>query len=296
MSAGHDTGMGILPNSRILIAGCGYVGTCLGLELTKEGNLVWGLRRRSTLLPSQFAPLQADLTKPGDLWGLPQRLDYVFYTAAADSPSDPDYRAAYVVGLTNLLEAIQQQDQAPRRIFFTSSTAVYGRTDGAWVDEDSSPLSAKPSSQFLLAGERALWESPFPSTVLRLSGIYGPGRIRLIEQVRSGKAVCWDGPPVYTNRIHRDDCTGILHHLMSLEKLARIYIGTDQDPVELNVVYRWLADQLSLPHPPLKPRLPFIEETLNNKRCSNARIADTGYQFRYPTFREGYGQLLKDLS
>ena len=205
-----------MSTTNVLIAGCGYIGTALGARLAANGYTVWGLRRQARELPPGLHPVEADLTLPESLRALPRGIDVVFYTAAAHGRTDAAYRAVYVDGVGHLLEALQQQHQRPRRIFFTSSTGVYAQCHGAWVDESSSAEPMYFSGRRLLEGEALLRESPFPATVVRLAGIYGPGRSRLIDSVRQGTAGCPAGEPIYLNLIHRDDCVGALYHLMRL--------------------------------------------------------------------------------
>ena len=279
--------------ANVLIAGCGYVGTALGILLAAEGHFVWGLRRRTEALPPSVRPFAADLTVPKTLRELPPALDFIFYTAAADRSDDEAYRAAYVEGLRNLLDALAGQRHPLRRIFFTSSTGVYAQSSGEWVDETSPTRPADFSGIRVLEGERLLLGSQFPVTVLRLGGIYGPGRGRLIESVRKGLAVCAEEPPVYTNRIHRDDCVGALRHLMNLPQPDRLYLGVDHEPAEQCAILRWLATQLGVPPPQIEPSSELhMRPHHSNKRCRNSKLVASGYVFRYPTFREGYAALL----
>lgn len=278
---------------RVLIAGCGYVGTALAERLAVEGGIVWGLRRDPKGLPSAVRPLAADLTDPGTLRNLPSGLECVVYTAAPDRVDDEAYRRIYVEGLSHVLDALQRQGQEPRRIFFTSSTAVYAQSGGEWVDEASATEPTHFSGMRMLEAERLLLGSPFPATILRLGGIYGPGRVGLIERVRRGEAVCIDGPPTYTNRIHRDDCAGALEHLIAHPQPENLYIGVDDEPADECAVLRWLATQLGVPLPRVERSADLApRRQRGNKRCRNARLVASGYIFRYPTFREGYGALL----
>jgi nucleoside-diphosphate-sugar epimerase len=114
-------------------------------------------------LPSGIQALPADLTRPETLRASPAGLDFVFYTAAADGSNDEAYRAAYVQGLRNLLEALQVQNQRPHRVCFTSSTAVYAQSSGEWVDEGSPTEPVHFSGRRLREAERLLLGGRFPA-------------------------------------------------------------------------------------------------------------------------------------
>ncbi len=282
--------------TRVLIAGCGYVGSALGERLVMDSQDVWGVRRKAGPLPLGVRAFPADLCMPGSLQDLPGDLDYVFYMAAPAGSADPLYRAAYVDGLRTLLAVLDQQKQAPQRVFFVSSTAVYAQRDGDWVDETSPTEPTYFSGVRLLEAEKVLFESPFAGTVVRFGGIYGPRRTRLIDRVRTGAAEYHVDPPRYTNRIHRDDCAGVLQHLMGVEKLEKLYVGVDCDPADDRGVLAWLSGVLGAPAPRAAgDSEPTSSRGSSNKRCSNARLLGTGYSFRYPTFREGYAAVLEDL-
>lgn len=288
--------------ARILIAGCGDIGSTLGLALHTAGHEVWGLKRHPGDLPPAIQPLAADLTDPATLTALPPRLDYVVYSAAAAGFSEAQYQAAYVTGVRNLLDALRQTGQQPKRLLFTSSTSVYAQRQGEWVDEDSPAAAEHFAGRCIRAGERLLEDSPWPAVAVRFGGIYGPGRTRLIESVREGSAVRPAGPPIYTNRIHRDDCARVLEHLIRLPDPAPLYIAVDDDPAPLNEVLSWLAAQLGAPEPPVvnqTPRKPGADSGGDaalrlraSKRCRNARLRASGFAFRYPSYREGYAALL----
>jgi nucleoside-diphosphate-sugar epimerase len=281
--------------ANVLIAGCGYVGTALGVRLVAAGHVVWGIRRAAEGLAPGIRHLAADLTAPETLHTLPQGLDVVFYTAAPNGSDDTAYRAIYIDGLRHLLQALVRQRQSPRRVLFTSSTAVHAQSAGEWVDETSPTEPCHFSGRRVLEGERLLLDGPFPATVIRFGGIYGPGRSSLIERVRQGVATCRDGPPLYTNRIHRDDSAGALQHLMTLPEPDSLYIGVDHEPADHCDVLRWLAAQFDAPAPRVEASSGTDSRRhRTNKRCRNTKLVASGYVFRYPTFREGYTALLAE--
>lgn len=279
--------------ARVLIIGCGDVGIALGRRLAAEGHLVYGLRRRANAVPPPMIALAGDVRDPRTLSDLPL-VDYAFYLAAADGYTDAAYRAVYVRGVANVLQSLKDNTKL-RWFVFASSTAVYGQQDGAWVDETSATAPGGFSGRRLLEGERSVLGSPFPATVVRFAGIYGPGRRYLIERVRNGES-CVGEPVLYTNRIHRDDCVGMLQHLMRLERPAPCYVGVDSEPAAECVVMDWLAGQLKVA-PPRRIAAANIAGFLQraNKRCRNARVRASGYRFRYPTFREGYLAVIAGL-
>src|SRR5690625_1137181 len=120
-----------MSRERILIAGCGDLGTELGLQLADAGHQVWGLRRRAEPLPSPLHSLRADLNDPVSLERVvPAELDLVFYFATPSACNDDAYRRAYPEGLRNLLNALD--DRAPRRLILVSSTSGYGQEGGEW--------------------------------------------------------------------------------------------------------------------------------------------------------------------
>ncbi len=272
---------------RFLIAGCGYVGRALGVRLAGEGAEIWGLRRSTQATELEgIRPIAADLTDPATLRDLPGDLDAVVYAASAGGSTPEAYEAAYLRGLENLLAEV-----APRRLVFVSSTAVYGDRRGAWTDEGSPTTPEHFSGRILLEAERLALKGPAQAVVLRLGGIYGPGRERLIRDVAEGRAAR-PAEPVFTNRIHRDDAAGVIAHLLTLDRPEPVYLGVDSEPADLGAIYAWIAARLGRPEPPPATAPGEGRLARGSKRCVNARLIAAGYRFAYPTFREGYGELV----
>lgn len=271
---------------RILIAGCGDVGTILGLRLVADGHQVWGLRREPRVLPAPIQPLAADLSRPESLGGLPARLDAVVFTAAAPERTDDAYRATYVDGTANLLGALATCGQAPARWLFASSTGVYHQDDGSRVDETSATEPASFTGRRMLEAERVLQQAPGTSVAVRFGGIYGPGRTRLIARAASGESL-GDAAARCTNRIHTDDCAGALRHLLALPSPAAVYVAVDDQPAPLADVVEFIRAHQGL------PPLPAAAATApSGKRCSNQRLRSSGFTLRYPSYRQGYAALL----
>lgn len=277
--------------ANILIIGCGDIGCLLGSELARQGHKVFGLRRNIDELPDCIQPIQADLIH--ELPELPANIDYVFYMASAGKYKDSAYYQAYVLGLKHTLAALK--NQSIKRLFFISSTSVFGQSDGETVNESCPTSDSNFSTRRILEGEKLAQESELATTVVRFGGIYGPGRTHLIDLVRAGKAHCMED--VWSNRIHSDDCVGLLSHLLTQNEtdpssLEPLYIGVDDEPSLSCDLYSWLAEQLCA------PEVEYIEPSENarlmrsNKRLSNAKIKASGYQFKYPSYREGYLPLL----
>ncbi|MBI2424792.1 MAG: NAD-dependent epimerase/dehydratase family protein [Candidatus Hydrogenedentes bacterium] len=283
--------------AKILIAGCGYVGRELARLLLLQGHDVCGLRRHvpaSDALPIRW--IAGDLSTPEGLDALSESFDQVFYMVSADGHSPEAYRRAYVAGLRNLIARLAALGAAPARCFFVSSTGVYGQNNGEWLDESSPAEPRGFSGPILLEGEALLAASPFPHTAVRFSGIYGPGRERMIDSVRQGTAVIHENDQSVLNHIHRDDCAGFLAHLSGMAAPADLYLGTDSEPVLKADMLQWLAAKLGRPALPVAPAPPqdAVERSPRggHRYYSNARMRSTGYELIYPGYREGYGALI----
>lgn len=286
----------------VLLAGCGDLGTEAGLRFAAAGHRVVGWRRSPGKLPTAIEGAAVDLTS-GELPPVPADTTAVVVAIAADSPTEEAYRAAYVDGLAHVLDAVAASGAPVRRVLFVSSTAVYGDADGGWVDETTTPTPGGFSGRIIREAEDLLYSrlrgTGVTPLVLRLGGIYGPGRTRLIDQVRSGNAKV-PAESRFTNRIHRDDAAAAIVHLCTMAaEPAPVYLGVDNEPAELGEVLRFLARELGLPEPgPTEPASGAAgagggePSRGGNKRVSNALLRGTGFEFEYPSFREGYRAIL----
>ena len=167
----------------VLIAGCGDVGSRLATQLLVAGWQVHGLRRDVSKLPEGVIGVAGDLFNEEcpATWPV-GAVDYLVYCAAATDHDEEGYRKAYVQGLQNVLSWLDDYGQAPERVIFVSSSSVYGQQDGAWVDETCETVATGYSGRLMLEAEQVALNSGIPASVLRLTGIYGPGREWLLTQ------------------------------------------------------------------------------------------------------------------
>lgn len=268
-----------------LIIGLGDVGSRLATRLLAAGHRVTGVRRGEAA-PAGIALLRADVTAPELV--LPAA-DYVVVLLTPSERSEAGYRCTYVDGSAAILRALPT---APRRLFWASSTAVYGQDDGAWVDEDSVTAPAAMNGRLLREGEGTVLAGEVPATVLRFGGLYGPGRHRLLRLVEQGVPVIAE-PPQWSNRLHVDDAAALIAHLIACEQggalLAGVYNGVDDEPAPQHEVLAWLAAAMRLPAP---PRIS-ATDVGQGKRVSNERARRTGFRCQYPDYRAGYAQVLQ---
>ena len=270
---------------RVLIAGCGDVGSVLAASLLRDGHTVFGLKRDPSGLPEGVRRVQADLLQSETLEDLPGGVDTLIYMPTPGSRDRAAYEAIFLQGWKNLWAAL---DEEPQRTVVVSSTAVYGESDGAVVDEATPARPARFNGEILLAMEHAAAACTDHLVVARISGIYGPGRERLISQAAAEGLEVQQTPPFFTNRIHRDDAAAALQHLLELENPEPLYVVTDDRPAPRFEVVKWLAQAQGKPAPVGVTN----EVAGQGKRVSNRRLRASGFELRYPDYMAGYGAVL----
>jgi nucleoside-diphosphate-sugar epimerase len=282
----------------VLIAGCGDLGTEVGLRFVAQGRPVVGLRRFAHVLPPAITGQSVDLSRERP--EIPADTEFVVMpiapSYAAGAPrSGETYRSTYLDTLTNLLDAFDAAAVTPRRFLLVSSTAVYAVSDGSAVDESTPAQPDTANSHVLLEAEELLRSRQPGTVVFRLTGVYGPGREQLITQVRESRAVPV-GPGHHTNRIHRDDAAAAIAHLLTMEaEPASLYIGVDSAPVERDEIVAFLAAELGVTLPAVAAApLPLTPGPTRggDKLCRNDLLLATGFRFAYPDYVAGYRAIL----
>ncbi len=280
---------------RLLIAGCGDLGMRVAQRVIQNPtNRVWGLKRtrpddqENTL---GFTWFKADLSNPESMQDLPAGITHILFSAAPHVRTESDYRAVYFDGLCNVVQ--HAYSSALKRVLFISSTAVYGEHGDEWVNEDT-PVNPKNfNGRVLLEAEQ--WLSTFgrehalTTLSLRLSGIYGPGRIALLEKLKLGQVGAPSSAAHWSNRIHIDDAAAAVVHLMRFEHPQSTYLITDSTPLPMRTLYEALAQQVGGPVPPVSESPAFV----GSKRLSNAKIRETGFIFQWPDSRDGYRDIIQ---
>lgn len=277
----------------VLLVGFGYVGSVLGDLLVEKGHGVVGLRRSKVEAnKGRVSFFHGDAADASTLARIDVPVDQIVCATSPDARVREAYRAAYPCVVKSLLEAFPGV-----RILLVSSTAVYDQTSGETVDESAPAEASSPTASEIRAAERLLLEAPPDArrvreghVVVRASGIYGPGRTRLVSSLLHSPPSDEEGA-LFTSRIHRDDLAGILLFLLERPHIEGVIHASDPHPARLGEIAQWAGAHLD--------RTKFAAAASNlqqrkNRRMMPLRLQQLGYEFRYPSYAEGYREILKD--
>jgi nucleoside-diphosphate-sugar epimerase len=269
---------------RMLIAGCGYVGQATADLFHSEGWDVegWSASEKSAaaLSAKPYPVCQVDISNRDQVAGRPGIFDAVIHCASSRGGGVESYRQIYLNGARNLLDRF-----VGTRMLFTSSTSVYGQRDGSWVTEESETEPARETSRVLLETEKVVLD--LGGTVARLAGIYGPGRSALLSKFLTGTATIDPENDRFVNQVHRDDIALGLFLLVSREwQGTQVYNAVDDQPMLQSDCYRWLAQRLNRPLPPIRKLTGQRKRGDTNKRVSNAKLRRLGWTLQYPGFAD----------
>lgn len=271
----------------VLIIGCGYVGVPLAKAWIQKGHAVYGTTRsaarRDRLKGEGIQPIVLDLLKPP--FDLPHA-DWIYLLVAGSNDE------TLTEGMGHLLNALAAAP--PKKLIYSSSTAVYGDHRGGWVDEMSLRAATHPAGLRLIRTEEILLSAfekdRFPGIIARLAGIYGPRRIPGRDLVLKGGPIPGD-PDSYLNLIHLDDLVSLLIDAALRGKAGESYLLSDDRPVLRKEYYRFLAGRLGLSH--FSPTWLPSEGRPGDRRCLNRKMKEAlQVELKYPSFDEGLRALI----
>jgi nucleoside-diphosphate-sugar epimerase len=286
-----------------LIFGCGYVGERVAKRWRDTGHetivVTRGTNRAAQFRREGFGAIVADVTQPKSLRDL-ANAETVLFSVGFDRSSqadEPTIEEVYVGGVRNVLAALPPD---VGRFIYISTTGVYGPASGEWVDETTPPDPRRDGGRASLAAEQTLAADPLGArgVILRLAGIYGPGRVPFLDKLRAGEAI---PAPVagFLNLIHVDDATEVILAADRVELHThgpRIYCVSDGSPVERGEYYSEVARQIGAPPPRFvepEPNSPRALRAESNRRVSNERmLAELHVTLRYPDYRAGLAAIL----
>jgi nucleoside-diphosphate-sugar epimerase len=258
-----------------LIVGCGYLGRRVGNILVERRERVFGTvrspERARELSALGVIPIVADVLLPQTLVDWPEA-ERILYCVGYDRSGPASMRSVYVDGLRNVLSGLSGRCS---RLVYISSTSVYGQNDGGWVDEETPPQPASESGRVCLDAESLVRDFGSQTgrsvTVLRLSGLYGPGRIPRQTGLCRGEPVRGDADK-YLNLIHVDDAANAAAHALDRVNAGQMYVVSDERPVTRREFYTTAARMLVAPAVRFEPLDEGPDEP--NKRVSSHRMRE----------------------
>lgn len=275
-------------NRSALVIGCGYLGAELLRELTRTGWTSTGItlsESSADALRSQGLKVVAADLRTSDFRVLTESHPAVIiHCASSGKGGAPAYREIFLETTKRLIK-----ETGFEHLIFTSSTSVYAQTDGSMVTERDLAEPERETGKILRDTEELVLAHQ--GTVLRLAGIYGPGRCVPLQKLLSGEGVIESDGERLINSIHRDDavsafCLAARHRWQGILNVA------DDTPVTQLEWFQWVCSRIGRPLPRFVPRDVSRKRAWTSKRVSNAKLRSLGWSPQYPSFREGVAELL----
>lgn len=289
---------------RLLVFGAGYVGGTVACVARSAGLRVHALTRNpataEALATAGVDVVVADFSSDDWHGRMPRDADFVLNAVGSGGGGIDGYRRSYVDGARSLVAwGAARQSVAPvgAHVVYTSSTSVYAQGDGARIDESSLTEPVEETGRVILESEVSLrgWAGPW--TVLRLAGIYGPGRHLLLDQLRAGATELAGRGEHRLNLVHRDDVVRAIAAVWRQPERSaqQVYTVADGAPEPKAVVAAWVAARLGREAPTFSTEIAGARRRIVPDRViASARLQrELGWRPRYPSFREGYGALLE---
>lgn len=280
-----------IKNKKLLVIGCGKLGQKLGLLAKKTPLDLLGFKRKK-ITSTNIRIEQQDIFDKSFFDKVKiHSPDFILYSLSADEQSEKSYRRNYVEGLKQVIKSIKYINNF-QHLFFVSSTSVYGDNNDQFIDEFSETSPKNFRGTILLEAENLLNTVKFNSTVLRLSGIYGSGRNYMIKL--SQDAESWPKVDRWTNRINEDDAANfiifLLNQCLQGEIPEKLYLLTDKEPVTLFRLLNWMRQNLNL-----KNKINITSDPILGKRLRSSIIPSLKFEYKYPTYKQGYKVLIQEV-
>lgn len=282
----------------MFIVGCGDIGERIARLCAEKNTPVAGLVRSAhsaaRLRAAGIDSVQADLSRPDAGENLPTAGATIVYLAPppAEGETDPLIR--------NFLAGI---DALPERLVLLSTTAVYGDCQGGWIDETHAvnPQTARGRRRWDAEQAARQWsaERGVPLVILRVGGIYGPGRLPM-ARIEKGLPILREAESPFTNRIHQDDLARVCLAAAERGRPGEAYNVSDGQPSTMSRYFKAVAEACGLPAPPEVSReeaqrvmsagmLSYLAES---RRLDNQKmLAELGVELRYPDLQAGLAHL-----
>ena len=282
-----------------LIIGGGYLGGRVARLWRDAGKEVYVVTRsdaRAARLEEEgLRPVVADITQPDSLDNLPPA-ETLLFAVGYDRSSRSTLHDVYVAGLKNVLEVVAGQVE---KFVYISTTGVYGPGDGEWVDEDSPCRPTRPGAVAHLEAESLLHatDSAGQAVILRLAGIYGPGRLLRKTDLVAGRPI--EGAERgWINLIHVDDAASVVSATEQIDLKRTLLLVADGHPVQRHDFYLELARLLDAPAPSFAdPQISRADDQRRwapGKRVRNRRLlSEFSLSLRFPTYREGLASIVQ---
>lgn len=280
-----DVSSEMMAAPRPLLIGHGYLGSALAARLDQSGFAVTAVSRFAEA-GSTYPVLSGDVSSRDSLRVIASALaagkpDVIIHCASSSRGGPEAYRSVFVEGLRNLHEVFPGVP-----VLFTSSSSVYGQVDGSVVTEESETRPDRETSHLLCEAEAIARDAG--GIVLRLAGIYGPGRSVHLKKMLEGSATIEEGGVSrFLNQIHRHDAVAAIEHLLAggVENFrGRTFNLADDIPLTQRECYEGLAAFFHLPLPPTAPPATHRKRAWTHKIVSNAALRATGWRPLYPSF------------
>src|SRR5438270_4091236 len=260
---------------RLLIAGCGYLGQAVADLFVAASWDVEGW----TVSPESARELSAesyridavDISEAKQVAARVRNFDLILHCASTRGGDVDSYRRVYLNGARNLLQQFPGS-----RMIFTSSTSVYAQTNGEWVTEESAAEPKIETGKILRQAEELVLAKR--GIVVRLGGIYEPGRSALLKKFMNNEAIVDPDSDRFVNQIHRDDAAAAIQSLSERnESAGQIYNIVDNEPILQSECYRWLAATLNRPLPSTGRSTSKRKRGESSKRVSSAKLRAVGW-------------------